>query len=150
MRKRMLTIGLLLPVLLMLAACPQGTYRKILNAENGVAQSIGAGTNIVSDLYDRQVIDRGEKNAVAGALLDANHLLDIFNQGAKAVHASGADSKTQYLTLADELADGIRQLNAAGILRVKNPNAKAQVDALFASIQASIQILKTAIMGGSQ
>lgn len=141
-----ISVCFLLCALVMMAACDSKTYRKILDAENGVAQSIGAGTNIVSNLYDQQIIDRGEKNAIAGALLDANRLLDTFNAGAKAVHAQG-DSKAAYLTLVDQLASGVRQLNAGGSLHVKNANARAQVDALFASIRASVEILKNAIVG---
>ena len=146
MRKR-ISVCFLLCAVLILAACEKGTYRKILSAENGVAQSIGAATNIVGDLYDRQVIDREEKNAVASALLDANRLLDSFNKGAKAVHAAG-DSKAAYLTLVEQLAVGVRSLNASGTLRVKNGAAKAQIDALFASIEGAIGILRVAIEGG--
>lgn len=145
--QRSLAICTMIALVLVTSACPAGTYRKILDAENGVAQSIGAGTDVVANLYDAQVIDRNEKNAVAGALLDANHLLDVFNKGAKALHDSGAESKTQYLTLADELSKGIVKLNASGTLHFKNVNAKATVDSLFASIQVSIGILKNAIQG---
>lgn len=140
------SIAALLVMVCFLAACDK-TYREVLKAEDGVSQSIGSGTAIVTDLYGRQIIDQQEKNIIAGALLDANRLLSTFNNKAKAVHAAG-DNKAAYVAAAGELASGIRELNAQGTLHIKNPQAKARVDALFASIESAVGILQLAIQGG--
>ena len=142
-------VMVLLAACVSLAGCPRDTYRKVLEAENGVAQSIGAGADIVASLYDGGLIDRDEKNVVASAMLDANALLNQFNNGAKAVHAAG-DNQTAYLALAESLSQGVQALNAEGRLRIKNEQAKARVDAVFASIDAAIAILKNAIRGESK
>lgn len=139
-------VMVLLAACVSLAGCPRDTYRKVLEAENGVAQSIGAGADIVASLYDGGLIDRDEKNVVASAMLDANALLNQFNKGAKAVHAAG-DNQTAYFALAVNLQSGIRVLNSEGRLRIKNEQARARVDAVFASIDAAIAILKNAIQG---
>jgi hypothetical protein len=148
-RYRKASILLLIPILVLtmgLKACDK-TYREVLKAEDGVSQAIGSGTNIVTDLYQRQILDRDEKNTVAGVLLDANGLLTTFNGKVKAIHAAG-DSKAAYLAAADGLASGVRELTSKGTLHIKNPEAKAKVDALFASIESAIGILKIAVQGG--
>ena len=160
-------VMVLLAACVSLAGCPRDTYRKVLEAENGVAQSIGAGADIVASLYCparrdvvgvvdvngnpvkecvEGVIDRDEKNALTLALLDANALLNQFNKGAKSVHAAGYN-QTAYLALAESLSQGVRALNSEGRLRIKNEQARARVDAVFASIDAAIAILKNAIQG---
>ena len=147
--KKASAVAVIAVLVLGLAACPKERYRRILEAENAVAQSIGTGASITTQLYDGGVIDRSEKNAVAGALLQANTLLSRFNEGAKRVHAAGG-SVEQYIALADELSAGLKELNAEGKLGFKSEAAKTRVDSIFVTIQASAETLKLVILGESR
>lgn len=136
----------LLPLVLFLAGCPKDAYRASAQAADGVAQSVHSGIAVVQQLNADGVLGDEEAVNIAVVLIDINEANAMFIEAAKTIHKAGG-GKAEYLVAARSVSVAVAGLNEAGVLHIKNAEAKARVQAVIVSIQASVDILIAAIEG---
>jgi hypothetical protein len=136
----------------MMGASGCGTaLHKASVAAGSIGASAQTAATINHDLIGAQVETADEGAAVAGYILKVARANDVFVHDLQAAQASGTQLTSQQI-LADfqVVVTSASDLENAGVLGIKNPQAKAKFAVVIADIRAQVAVIQALLGGTSQ
>ncbi|ABF42402.1 hypothetical protein Acid345_3401 [Candidatus Koribacter versatilis Ellin345] len=130
---------------LILAACNESEYHKATRAAAGIASGLSAAEQETEDLANAKLITFEEAGAVLGEIDDATKVNDEYVSQLKAFTAINVSNRVVLMNWLAAMTGSIERLNSGGVLKIKNPDAKAKLAAIVGGIQASIAILEALV-----
>src|SRR5262249_10114125 len=129
--------AVILVAVLCSAACTSDQQKKLAPASDDMAKGIATALALDDALIKGNLISKDDAIAVTSAILDVNRIAGQFTAVAKTYNGS-ATTKAQLVGLASQIGTAIQKLNDSGVLHVKNPQSKAQLDAAVAVMQSAL------------
>lgn len=139
-RKR-LALTLVVLFTLTLVACEDSDFKKAAKATDTITASLGTAHNVNKILYEEGKLTASEARSISVLLWDANTAVESFIAKAGTLEELDQGNKVLMAQWFAELAAELRKLNDEGVLHIKNPEARARLSVIFASIEGVIEIV---------
>lgn len=141
---RLRILGLVLFSLL-LTACPQDNpndpVRKYAKAADDMAGTINSMIKAKRSLASQGRITPAEDLTLTKSLLVANEAVTVFHQRVKSLTTTpDASTKTELMTLLNNVTSAIDDLNNQGVVGVSNAESKQKLGKFIATIKAAIAV----------
>lgn len=151
--KRGILLTLVLIVALVNSACPKDKVREAAKASDRLATLIGELINLKRELgpsgqtcqVQKVCISAQEELTLTGHLLAANTQVKQFNEFARKQTANNPQVRLDLATAFQKVTDALKALSSSAVFPVKNAQAKQQLLAIIDSVNASVQIIDTAL-----
>lgn len=130
---------------LLLTACPKDNpndpLRKYAKAADDMAGAINSMIKAKRNLATDGRITPAEELALTRALLVANEAVTVFHQRVKSLNAApDAATKTELMTLLNNVTTAVDNLNSQGVIGVANSESKQKLTRFIATLRAAIAI----------
>lgn len=146
-RRTAIALALLLLITTAYGPCSNNHIREAAKASDRIATLIGSLIDTKRQLAAIAEITPAEELALTNHLLTANTRVKQFNDYARTLTADTAQTRLDLATSFNEVTNAINKLSNDAIFPVKNPEAKKKLLAILNSINASIQIIDSALKG---
>ena len=140
-RSRKVVAVVVLGLTMLMAGCNDGDVRKAARAADSIASGLAAVQKANEAVFDAGLIDKEDAKAVSLLVKDATLANDVFVAKVRTLKEIDPSSKVALVRWFGELSASIEKLNQEGVLRVKNPEAKAKLSVAFAAVQAGLDII---------
>jgi hypothetical protein len=131
-----------------MAACEEGTRKKVAQANNDVARGISVLLVLDSELIDTGALSKDDAIALTSAILDLNKAFEEFNTQAQSYKTFDTNAKTNLLLTLNTISASVSRLNDQGVLHIKNPDSQVRFRAAIAVVQSGIAVLQV-VLGGN-
>ena len=122
---------------------PDDPVRKAAKAADAIAGSITEMIKVKRQLAQQKTITAEEELALTNALLKANTADKAFLAATKQLKGTPtAADKSNLATLFSAVSAAVNEIDA-GVLGVKNPDAKAKLTTILNSIKASLAVISS-------
>jgi hypothetical protein len=143
-----LKIALIYLVIAASIACKDDSIRKAARASDDMASTISLAIDVKRQLAmsTPPLIDHDEEVRLTLGLQKVNAAVKAFNTEVKRLSKLDPASKGNLVALFASVTQSINELNGQGVLGIKNPDAKAKVQAVLAAFSTSIAVIQ-AVLG---
>lgn len=101
MKRRLLSLGLVLTLAFLSAGCPKDPYRASIQGSSDVSQAVSSALKITASYYSAGTINDAKKAQVAGVLDTVTNCNIIFRKAATDTHNAGQVGVAAFLPIAD-------------------------------------------------
>jgi hypothetical protein len=146
--KNRLKIALIYLVIAASIACKDDAIRKAARASDDMASTISLAIDVKRQLAmsTPPLISHDEEVALTLGLQKVNTSVRAFNTEVKRLSKLDPAAKGNLAALFASVTQSINELNAQGVLGIKNEQAKQKVQAVLAAFSASIAVIQ-AVLG---
>ncbi len=148
-RNHLITLFLVCAALLFTqAACDKNKIHEARKAAFRIQIVTDAAIDSTAALFEQKVITPAQTKAIAQALLKVNHANRILIDRAAEMKEDNRANRAVLFQTVRQISDAIKELKAAGILGIKNPDGSAEFDATVAALDTALAAIEVALSGG--
>lgn len=149
--RRYLALTIILSLACLAPKCSSSRIHEAAKASDRMATLIGSATDLKRQLGqlgpDNGGISREEELTLTNHLLTANTKVKEFNNFARTLTEDSEQARLDLASAFNQVTNAISALSNQAIFPIKNPEAKKKLLAILNSINASIQIIDSALKG---
>ena len=140
---------LIVSLIVLQIACKDTQIKQAARASDDMATTISLAIDAKRALATSNppLITPQEELALTLGLQKVNAAVRAFNEEVKRLSKVDPNSKGQLLALFADITKSISDLNAQGVLGIKNPDSKAKLTVILAGFNASITAIQVALGG---
>lgn len=143
---RLVTATAILPLALLLAACPKSTAHRAREAVADIASGLQSVEQVTEALYQQKAITPAEGQALSTYLILATRLND---QGLACVKNGGNDMALVAVCV-QPIVDQMKQQEAVAVLKIENPRSRSKFETALTGVDAGLSVLQGILKGAVQ
>lgn len=150
MVRKLTILALLLPLLLLAAACNDSALQQARRALANISAGLSAGDRAVQTLYNAGAISADEARHVEGFIKQGTLLNDNLNGCVDLMKQAGTTQ--QAILCANNIVSQFKAQEAQAIIGIKNPEAQAKMNIALQLVDTGVLLLESALqqLGGGK
>lgn len=143
MVRRLLTLVVLLPLILLNSGCPKDPYRASLSGSAKVSDAVAEAVKVATQYYGTGKLDDSEKAVVADYLTTVTNGNMKFRHGVEDLHAAGVVGAAQYIGLAQAFVNSVPTDPLA--FHYKSADAQQKFSIVLGAVKTALNLIQTTI-----